>query len=68
MGDRLKYFDPQKVGAFSGANSFKRVSKNPEAWLKSQDTYTLHVPVRKKFPRQKNNCPRPSFSNAGRFD
>ena len=61
MGKYLKYYDPEKVGAFSGIHSFKKVSKNPEAWLRSQDTYILHAPVRRNFPRQKTIAPGPNF-------
>ena len=61
MGERLRYYDPEKVGSFSGIQSFKKVSKHPEAWLRSQETYTLHAPVRRKFPRQKTIVPGPNF-------
>ena len=50
----MRYYDPQKVGAFSGAHSFQKVAKSPLKWLKSQDVvYTLHKPVRRRFPRRK---------------
>ena len=49
----MRYYDPQKVGAFSGARSFQKVAKSPLKWLKSQDVYTLHKPVRRRFPRRK---------------
>ena len=29
----------------------KSNKKNVEEWLSGQDTYTLHKPVRKRFPR-----------------
>ena len=62
----MRYYDLQKVGAFSGAHSFQKVAKSPLKWLKSQDVYTLHKPVRRRFPRRKNNSIRSKFSNAGR--
>ena len=55
MGERLDYYDPNKSGSFSGARRF------PKQWLQSQDTYTLHKPVRKKFKRKKTIVPGARF-------
>ena len=57
----MRYYDPQKVGAFSGAHSFQKVAKSPLKWLKSQDGYTLHRPVRRRFPRRKAIVPGANF-------
>jgi hypothetical protein len=59
---RRHYVDPSQPGAFSGLDSFfrglKRVGINRKRsdlhrWLQTQNTYTLHKPVRKKFKRNK---------------
>ena len=57
----MRYYDPQKVGAFSGAHSFQKVAKSPLKWLKSQDVYTLHKPLRRRFPRRKTIVPGANF-------
>ena len=50
-----------KPGSFSGIHSFAKVSKKPKKWLKTQDTYTLHFPVRKRFQRRKTIVPGAKF-------
>lgn len=51
------YYNPSHPAGFSGASRLKKVFKNKfndktiDEWLESQDTYTLHKPVRKRFPR-----------------
>jgi len=49
------YYDREHTAGFSSAgklvNSAKRNARNVEEWLSGQDTYTLHKPVRKRFPR-----------------
>ena len=57
----MSYYDPQKVVAFSGAHSFQKVAKSPLKWLKSQDVYALHKPVRRRFPRRKTIVPGVNF-------
>ena len=57
----MSYYDLQKVGAFSGAHSFLKVAKSPLKSLKSQDVYTLHKPVRRRFPRRKTIVPGANF-------
>ena len=62
MGKNIKrldksYYDVKAVGSFGGIQPLsKRLRIMPEKvkdWLKTQDTYTLHKPVRYKFPRRK---------------
>ena len=51
------YYDVKGVGSFGGirplTESSKVKTKQAKAWLASQDVYTLHKPVRYKFPRRK---------------
>lgn len=61
MGEFVKYYQPDEIGAFSGIQSFQNNVKNSAKWLKSQDTYTLHKPVRKRFLRRKTIVPGPNF-------
>ena len=61
MGKFVRYFDPKQVGAFSDAHSFQKVVKAPQKWLKTQDVYTLHKPVRRRFPRRKTVVPGANF-------
>ena len=57
MGD--VYYDPQHEAAFGSHEKLKRVAKKTgvakpgevKTWLEQQDAYTLHRPVRKRFPR-----------------
>ena len=53
----LSYYNEKKKknGAFSGATAFQRTAPNPKIkkWLSTQDTYTLHKPIRRRFPRRK---------------
>lgn len=54
--DRLAeiYYDPAKVGSFGGVNALSKVvNGNVGDWLRSQETYTLHKPVRRRFRRRK---------------
>ena len=55
MGEFLDYYNENKPGSFSGAAAFQRTMQNPVAkkWLLTQDAYTLHKPVRRRFPRRK---------------
>jgi len=49
------YYVPKHTAGFSSAEKLvsaaKRNKRNVEEWLSGQDTYTLHKPVRKRFPR-----------------
>ena len=60
MDKKLKgiYYNPAKVGSFGGIDSLVRGSdvKNVKDWLKSQETYTLHKPIRRRFKRRKTYC------------
>ena len=53
------YYDPEHSGSFDGINAVKRVvgkqasTSDIENWLQSQDTYTLHKPVRHHFKRRR---------------
>jgi transposase InsO family protein len=53
------YFNPEKPGSFSGAEKFQRSLddkigvKKIRDFLKTKDSYTLHFPVRRKFPRSR---------------
>lgn len=55
--DNLKeiYYDPSKVGSFGGINALNKATKRKDAkeWLASQEVYSLHKPVRRKFKRRK---------------
>ena len=49
------YYDPKHPAGFGSVaklvNASKNKKKHVELWLSIQNTYTLHKPVRKKFPR-----------------
>ena len=49
------YNDPKHAALFGSAAKLVKASKNNkravEEWLSGQDTYSLHKPVRKRFPR-----------------
>jgi hypothetical protein len=49
------YYDPSNPGSFGGIASLARQTRSSEVrkWLSTQDTYTLHKPVRRIFPRRK---------------
>ena len=51
------YYDPKQAGSFSGVKGVQRVTgykaEKIKDWLSKQDTYTLHKPVQRKFPRRK---------------
>ena len=51
------YFDPTKVGSYSGVDALRRVTRVPrkivEEWLSEQDAYTLHKPARRHFRRRR---------------
>ena len=66
MEEFVKYYDVEKPAAFSGAHSFAKVAKKPQKWLQTQDAYTLHAPVRRKFPRRTDDCSWSTLSNASR--
>jgi transposase InsO family protein len=49
------YYDPKHPAGFTSvaklAQSAKTNKKHVEEWLSGEDAYTLHKPVRKRFPR-----------------
>ena len=51
------YYDPKQPGSYSGVKGVQRVTgykpKKIKEWLSTQDTYTLHKPVHRKFPRRR---------------
>ena len=58
MGESLNYYDPKKEASFLGTHRF---SKATQQWLQSQETYTLHKPVRKNSKRKKTIVPGAHF-------
>ena len=48
------YFDPLNPGSFGGVAPLVRQTRSSlaEKWLRSQDAYTLHKPVRRNFHRR----------------
>lgn len=57
-----QYFNAAHEAGFAGARKLLRVNKKDPPhriydWLSNQDTYTLHRPVRKKFPRLHYDVP-----------
>ena len=61
MEDFVDYYDVEKLGSFTGAHSFAKVANHPKRWQKTQETYTLHSPVRKRFKRRKTIVPGMKF-------
>ena len=51
------YYNIRSVGSYGGIQPLAKKTKvKPErvkAWMESQDAYTLHKPVRYKFPQRK---------------
>ena len=53
------YYNTKEPAGFSGQNKIAKKLKNKVTtkqlhnWLQESDTYTLHKPVKKKFPRRK---------------
>ncbi len=51
------YYNPGDPGSYGGIDPLVRASKHKRKavvdWLRTQDTYTLHKPVRKRFPRNR---------------
>lgn len=58
MAEKLNvYFDPASPAAYGGllplAKTTKLKTKDVGQWLSEQDAYTLHKPIRRKFPRRR---------------
>ena len=51
------YYESSNPGSYGGIRPLARYGGMPvktvKGWLETQDTYTLHKPVMKKFPRRK---------------
>ncbi len=51
------YYEASKPGSYGGVRPLARYSGMPikfvKSWLETQDPYSLHKPVVKKFPRRK---------------
>ena len=49
------YYEPTNPGSYGGVVPLARQTRSSTAkkWLSSQDTYTLHKPARRIFPRRK---------------
>jgi hypothetical protein len=49
------YYDPEHPEDFGSVSNLvtasKKNRKDVQEWLSAQDTFTLHKPVRKRFPR-----------------
>lgn len=56
MALKKHYYDPSRPGAYAGATALQRSTrinaKEIKEWLRHQDTYTLHKPVRRQFKRR----------------
>ena len=59
MNSTLKatYYNPESPGSFGGVERLRKQTggskKAVQTWLKYQDAYTLHKPVRHNFPRRR---------------
>ena len=48
------YLNPALVGSFGGVEPLRQAAgKDPKEWLRTQDSYTLYKPVRRRFRRRK---------------
>ena len=50
-----QYYDQKSVGSYGGVAALQRVvpaERDVERWLSTQDAYTLHKPVRRRFKRR----------------
>ena len=55
MNGNNKYYDSGVPGSYSGISGFiknNKTTKNPKTWALSQNTITLHKPVRLNFERR----------------
>src|SRR5277367_5497638 len=52
----MYYYTPSMHSSFAGLNALQRETKNgikdTKSWLSSQDAYTLHKQIRRKFKRR----------------
>ena len=62
MAKFIKYYKAEVPESFSGVHSFQKTLPVPvKKWLTSQDAYTLHKPVKKRFQRRYTITPGPNF-------
>ena len=61
MENFMNYYNSKKPASFIDHHSFCKVAKNSKNWLQSQDVYTLHKSVRRRFPRYKTIVPGAKF-------
>src|SRR6187399_267478 len=51
------YYTPEAAGSFTSVKNLAKYSSSSKIeaqdFLESQDAYTLHKPIRRKFPRRK---------------
>jgi hypothetical protein len=47
------YFNLNNPAGYGGKTKFDKLYKDGENWLRGQPVYTLHKPIRKKFPTRK---------------
>ena len=52
------YYNPARVGSFGGVKTLSKASnrKDVKQWLSTQEAYTLHKPIRRKYKRRKMIC------------
>jgi transposase InsO family protein len=54
---KATYYEASEPGSYGGIRALARYSGMPvktvKGWLETQDPYTVHKPVAKKFPRRK---------------
>ncbi|KAK2156307.1 hypothetical protein NP493_1962g00005 [Ridgeia piscesae] len=59
QGESLKriYFNPRHTGSCDSVDRLRRAANTPgndtRRWLREQDTYTIHKPVRYRFKRHR---------------
>jgi len=51
---QITYYDTKNPGSFGGVKRLEREAQKPaKKFLEAQNTYTLHKPIRLRFPRRK---------------
>lgn len=55
MGDfKVTYYDPKSTGSLGGVERLKKTVNKPVInWLRGEDAYTLHKPIKRKFKRRR---------------
>ena len=50
---QVTYYDTKNLGSLGGVEKLERATGQPaKDWLITQDTYTLHKPIRRRFSRR----------------